>query len=121
MEQAFRSKTKQFEETYLINAKIGKGFGLYKMIADSQGTNKSEVARRIRKMPYDDFMKTRYWQLVALQVKNDAGWRCEACGSTKGLVAHHVSYRIHGFEMYRVNELQCLCQACHERIHGLRA
>ncbi|MBQ1809319.1 MAG: hypothetical protein IIZ87_07405, partial [Selenomonas sp.] len=76
----------------------GKGFGLYKMVAESKGADKAKIASVIRKMDYDDFMKTRYWQLVAQQVKHDAGWRCEDCGSRHGLVAHHDDYKRHGFE-----------------------
>ena len=120
MKQENASKTIKFKNTYLAEEEIGKGYGLYKMIADAQGVNKADVARTIRKMPYDHFLRTRYWQLVALQVKSDAGWTCELCGRKNKLVAHHVGYRIHGFEMFRHNELQCLCQDCHENLHGIK-
>lgn len=113
------NKTKHFSETYLATAGTGKGYGLFKMIADSRGTDQTQIARTIRKMPYQDFMHTRYWHLVALQVKNDAGWRCSRCGSTSNLAVHHDDYKIHGYEMYHFNELQCVCQNCHDSIHGL--
>lgn len=117
-----RSKTDAFIDRYIMEeGGTGKGFGLYKMVAESKGADKAKIASVIRKMDYDDFMKTRYWQLVAQQVKHDAGWRCEDCGSRHGLVAHHDDYKRHGYEMYHVAELHCLCQTCHERRHGLRA
>ena len=116
-----KRKTDAFIDKYMVEGGTGKGFGLYKMVAESKGADKTKVASVIRKMDYLDFMKTRYWQLVAQQVKHNAGWRCEHCGSKHDLVAHHVGYRLHGYEMYHVAELKCLCQACHERLHGLRA
>ena len=91
------------------------------MVTESKGADKAKVASTIRKMDYAEFMKTRYWQLVALQVKHDAGWRCAQCGSKHSLVAHHDGYRHHGYEMYHSHDLECLCQKCHERLHGLRA
>lgn len=116
-----KKKTESFIETYIVPGRVGKGDGLYRMVSDSRGTNKKQIADAILKLDYSDFLKTKYWHLVALQVKNDAGWRCRLCGSRSGLVAHHDGYSRHGYEMYHVAELQCLCQSCHERVHGLRA
>jgi len=116
-----KSKTDTFIDKYIIQGETGKGYGLYKMVAESKGADKAMVALAIRKMDYDDFMKTRYWRLVAQQVKHDAGWRCQLCGSKHGLVAHHDGYRHHGYEMYHLHDLECLCQECHERLHGIRA
>lgn len=116
-----KSKTDAFIDKYVVQGETGKGFGLYKMVAESKGTDQARVASVIRKMDYLDFMKTIYWQLVAQQVKHDAGWCCVQCGSRRGLVAHHDGYRRHGYEMYHLRDLECLCQKCHERLHGLRA
>lgn len=114
-------KTEKFISKYLGQDTAGKGEDLFDMIAESKGANKMIIARVIRQMDYEEFLSTPYWHLVARQVKRSAHWQCQECGSHTNLVAHHVHYRLHGYEMYRVKELRCLCQACHERHHGLRA
>jgi hypothetical protein len=116
-----RKETKDFIEKYLSKGTVGKGDGLYRMMKESKGTNKLLVACRIRRMNYSDFLETRYWKLVSLQVKSDAHWRCSSCGGHSGLVAHHLGYEHHGYEMYHIRDIQCLCRACHERLHGIRA
>lgn len=109
--------TANFINKYLITEDIGKGFGLYRMMAESKGINQREVALKIRRMEYKDFLRTRYWQLVSLQAKHDAGWKCETCGRRYNLEAHHLDYTKHGYEMYHVDQLKCLCDRCHHQIH----
>ena len=120
MKESVKEKTDRFISEYLVPGEIGKGYGLYRMLADSGGTDKGRIAVAIRRMPYVDYLHTRYWRLVSLQVKHDAGCRCELCGSGGGLVVHHRGYRDLGYDMYHIDGLQCLCQRCHERVHGLR-
>lgn len=119
MKTMLDSKTKFFFDTYLAEAGKSKSNSLFKMIADSKGTRQTEIARTIRRMPYKEFMQTKYWRLVAIQVKRDAGWRCSLCGCKSNLVVHHTDYKTHGYEMYRFKKLQCVCQKCHKRIHEL--
>lgn len=109
-----------FSTKYLVAGETGKGYGLYRMLAESRGVNMRQVARMIRKMDYSEFLATRYWKLVVQQVQHDAGWRCKKCGRRDHLVVHHPDYRMHGYEMYHADELQCLCSYCHDRIHGIR-
>lgn len=120
MKKVAHDQTDLFVEKYLTPGNVEKGFGLYKMVAESKGTDKNKIAMAIRRMPYDDFLHTRYWNLVALQVKHDAGCRCSICGRGGELVVHHPDYKWLGYEMYHTDSLQCLCRDCHEDIHGLR-
>ncbi len=120
MRKAAKDQTDSFIQKYLCPGDVEKGFGLFKMVAESKGTNKYKIATAIRRMPYADFLHTRYWNLVALQVKHDAGCRCEKCGQRNGLVVHHPNYRWLGYDMYHIDSLQCLCRGCHERLHGLK-
>ena len=116
-----KDKTNDFIKKYLCERAAVKGDGLYRMVADSKGVDKRTITKVIRTMEYRDFLKTLYWRLVSNQVKHNAKWKCSECGRSKDLVAHHDGYRLHGVEMYHVHELHCLCRACHERLHGLRA
>lgn len=120
MRKVTNDKTDCFIKKYLTPGEAEKGFGLYKMVAESKGTDKSKIATAIRRMPYREFLHTRYWNLVALQVKHDAGCRCEKCGGRSGLVVHHPDYHWLGYDMYHADSLQCLCRNCHEQVHGLR-
>ncbi|MBP5559581.1 MAG: hypothetical protein J6X71_07430 [Bacteroidales bacterium] len=120
MRKAAKDQTDSFMKKYLTPGEVEKGFGLYKMVAESRGTDQSKVATAIRRMPYVDYLHSRYWNLVALQVKHDAGCRCEKCGRRHGLVVHHPDYRWLGYDMYHIDSLQCLCRDCHEQLHGLK-
>ena len=45
------------------------------------------------------------------------GWRCQVCGSLRGLEVHHVQLRSQAGEDTDDN-LITLCSACHRRIHS---
>ena len=104
---------------YLTAGESGRGYGLYRMVAESSGTDKGVIASAIRRMPYQEFLSTRYWKIVTQQVKNDAGWRCSECGLRSNLSVHHPDYTRHGYEMYHIDELECLCRMCHDKRHKL--
>lgn len=43
---------------------------------------------------------------------------CQACGSMKNRVAHHInSGSYHPYIRYDVNNGICLCSGCHKRLH----
>ena len=51
-------------------------------------------------------------------VKRNAGYRCEKCGATEHLHAHH-KHPADEFpdEMYDIRNGECLCRECHRKIH----
>lgn len=54
-------------------------------------------------------------------VKARAGYKCEICGSTEKLEAHHPNPKSEFPElMYNVDNGQCLCRECHKRTHAPR-
>ena len=112
--------TRAFIDKYLVPGGTGKGFGCFRMVADSRGTDWRSIIGKIRRMEYHDFLATRYWNLIALQVKSDSGWRCAKCGRRSGLVVHHMDYACLGTELFHLEKLVCLCRECHEELHGLR-
>lgn len=68
---------------------------------------------------YQSYLKTDYWQQVSLAVKRRADYRCQLCNSQHNLQAHHRSYQHRGRELEgnNLNDLICLCAACHELFH----
>ena len=119
MKETRQEKTDRFIEKYLSVGNVGKGFGTFKMVKESTGIDHGGFAKRVRGMAYQEFLNTRYWQLVSMQVKHDAGCRCARCGSGGQLVVHHPDYRYLGYDMYHLGDLECLCRHCHEEIHGI--
>lgn len=70
---------------------------------------------------YSDLLKDPRWQRKRLEVLNDANWRCEECDNARDtLHVHHRIYRrgTNPWE-YDKEELQCLCENCHDRVTQL--
>ena len=117
-ERIRREKTDKFIEKYLSTADYSKGMSCYGMMADARGTAQKRVASVIKRMPYDEFMKTVYWHLIAYQVKKNSNWKCSISGKEGNLEVHHNNYSgIHGFEMFHLDELICVCHEEHVKIH----
>ena len=71
-------------------------------------------------MNYADDLRHPLWQRRRLRVLECAGWKCECCGDTEGqLHAHHKVY-VRGRRpwQYDDDQLECLCDGCHERAHA---
>ena len=59
-------------------------------------------------------MKLVKW---AIAIKARAGGRCELCGTTQSLEAHHLlPYSTHPAGRYDLDNGQCLCRACHKKL-----
>lgn len=66
---------------------------------------------------YHSYLQSEYWQKVTHAVKQRADFRCQLCNSQHGLQAHHRTYEHRGNELEHLNDLTCLCSACHELFH----
>lgn len=80
------------------------------------------VVRYIKKMDYNDYVKTMYWSIVSTEVKKIADYKCQLCNH-KGfdLNAHHNNYKILGHELDNMKDLICLCAKCHKKHHGIES
>ena len=75
-------------------------------------------------MAWFDRNKHRYppdWKEIAKRVKDEAGWRCEACDNPHGpspyiLTVDHLNHDPEN----RAAVLMALCQRCHLRRQGMR-
>lgn len=74
----------------------------------------------IRRMDYDEFLRTAYWFAVSATAKSRAGMRCQVCNSGNGLNVHHRTYETHGKEHLCMMDLVVLCENCHGLFHGHR-
>lgn len=74
--------------------------------------------KKLKRMPYNEYLKTQHWELVQSAVlKRDLN-RCADCGSykeEKSIEVHHITYIRRGKE--RLEDLMTLCKDCHKERH----
>jgi hypothetical protein len=64
---------------------------------------------------YDLYLSSSHWRSLAARIKTARGNRCERCGETERLDAHHLTYDRIGHE--RDEDLMVLCRECHFSLH----
>lgn len=69
------------------------------------------------KEEYNNYLKSYKWKQIRMAAIIRAGYKCEHCGSTKYLQAHHCHYRTLFNEAPW--DLRVLCRECHMFVHGL--
>lgn len=80
-----------------------------------------KVSKVIRKIKYEDFLKTNYWQGVKKYVLYKNNYTCQMCGcANKKMHIHHPNYKFHGREAKNTKKLICLCEDCHKKIHKIK-
>lgn len=80
------------------------------------------IAEAIRKLSYDEFLATPYWETITTYKRQKANFKCERCGSSKHTQTHHKTYAHHGYEhnIDVINEdLIVLCEDCHRQEHHI--
>lgn len=71
----------------------------------------------LRKLSYDDFLKTDYWKEVRQAKLRECGHKCQICGAKHDLHIHHNCYDHHGQEHKHLEDLVVLCKDCHTLFH----
>ena len=64
---------------------------------------------------YREFLSTDFWKEISAEKRRLVG-KCEKCGSTRKLQAHHVRYPSNWFDT-KLDDLQVLCRIHHEVEH----
>lgn len=66
---------------------------------------------------YTDYLRSKEWAEIRLDIFETRGRKCERCDSKKFLNVHHKSYdNIFNEEP---SDLEVLCRKCHEGEHGV--
>lgn len=76
-----------------------------------------EIKAFINSLTYQDFLKTPYWTATATYIKSKYK-KCIYCGSSTNLQVHHKTYKKHGDEINHEEDLLCVCDECHKRLHN---
>lgn len=94
---------------------------------DTTINNDTSEFKRLRAMPYKDYLLTSHWRRVkeAIMIAYQARCQGEKCIyfdegfwlDTRLLHVHHVSYKNRGNE--RFHDLMLLCNDCHQELHAL--
>lgn len=93
---------------------------LWKKMRDiSDDVDRNVIAKYILSMPYREFLQTPYWKAISQKVMANANFRCQICNSNENLNVHHRTYEHHGYELYYMEDLICLCKNCHEKYHEI--
>lgn len=66
---------------------------------------------------YHWYMNSDEWRIKRLERLALDKFRCVACGRSRALEVHHVTYKRLGHEDVR-KDLCTLCRPCHEKIHN---
>lgn len=63
-------------------------------------------------MTYSEYINSPEWTATAAEAKMRANFRCQACGSSRELQVHHITYVRLGQEDPK--DLAVFCRSCHE-------
>jgi 5-methylcytosine-specific restriction endonuclease McrA len=80
------------------------------------GVELTEDIRRLRALPYREYLKTKHWQRVRTGAVRRAKSRCQLCNEPGQLHVHHRTYERLGAE--RNSDLIALCEDCHAKFHA---
>jgi len=72
--------------------------------------------RKLRTMPYREYLQTPEWQERRKAALKRAGYKCQVCNRSRQLHTHHRTYERRGAELAR--DLIVLCDECHALYHG---
>jgi 5-methylcytosine-specific restriction endonuclease McrA len=68
-------------------------------------------------MDYQEYLKSREWEVKRQAVLMWWGYKCALCGSTEKIQVHHNTYARLEKELF--TDLIPLCSDCHDRHHSL--
>lgn len=77
-----------------------------------------EEVKRLRAMPYADYLQTPHWKQIRAMALHQANYRCQLCNGKEKLQVHHRTYERLGCEW--LEDLTVLCRGCHELFHQSR-
>jgi len=62
-----------------------------------------------------EYLQSERWQILRRRALLYADHKCEICGNTANLEAHHVTYKRLGKE--DIADVRIVCRHCHQHIH----
>jgi hypothetical protein len=84
---------------------------------EKEKLKKIEELKKIKTIPYNEYLQTEHWKNKSYKCKQLAGFKCQKCNSNKNLQVHHLTYERRGEE--QTTDLMCLCDICHKKEHNI--
>lgn len=79
-------------------------------------TNVMSWQEHLRRLPYEEYLRTSHWKCVRSAALDAARNQCERCGDRQArLDVHHRTYTRLGGEL--LADVVVLCRRCHEEVH----
>ncbi len=76
-----------------------------------------DFAADLRALPYQKFLESEYWSVIRAVAVSRCHGKCQLCSSRGLLHTHHKTYENRGREYAHMDDLICLCRACHQKFH----
>ena len=74
-----------------------------------------EVKAFLKRMCPEEYRKTRYWKIISKCLRHYSN--CNRCSSKSRLHVHHKSYKYVGIDHLHLDNLEVLCERCHNLEH----
>lgn len=114
-------ETCAFVQPYIADVPVlGKYVRLVRWAVPRQALLLKLRVRRLRGLPYEQYLQTTYWAGVRWLAHYRAAWRCQLCNGPRWkatLHVHHRTYEHLGEETQYPRDVIVLCKECHEHFH----
>jgi len=84
--------------------------------SDKAKRKQSLNAKKMIRKKYSDYLKSKDWANIRIDLFENRGKRCERCDSENRLEVHHLHYR--NIFKEEPQDLVILCHSCHSKEHG---
>lgn len=89
---------------------------IYELNDEEYITDENIYLKKLKEMPYNDYLKTMHWKIIKYFITYRANYKCQLCGTSKDILnVHHNTYKNRGEE--KLEDLIVLCKKCHEKFH----
>jgi len=111
---SFLSLINNQELEYCVDENNNK---IYKLNDEEYITDENIYLKKLKEMPYNDYLKTMHWKIIKYFITYRANYKCQLCGTSKDILnVHHNTYKNRGEE--KLEDLIVLCKKCHKTFHN---
>jgi len=90
---------------------------IYMLNDEEYITDENIYLKKLKEMPYEDYLKTMHWKIIKYFITFRANYECQLCRTSKDIInVHHNTYNNRGEEKFE--DLIVLCQKCHKKFHN---
>lgn len=99
-----------------VHVIIEEYFDKQSIFTSRADTLKWLLEQQLKKMPYQDYLKTAWWEELRHVAIEKANKKCQLCNESGRLDVHHRTYENRGRE--QSGDVIVLCRHCHAKFHN---